>query len=79
MVGQQMFAGKRMAAQMSGSRRTLPHFLLDDDCLEARGLVESSYIHGLNNIEYFFHAYGSREGLLFQLWIFPRLVWPIEK
>ncbi|HME51301.1 MAG TPA: DNA-directed RNA polymerase subunit A' [Candidatus Lokiarchaeia archaeon] len=61
-VGQQSVRNQRINR---GYRdRTLPHFHENDLGAEARGFVRSSYIHGLNPTEFFFHAMGGREGLV---------------
>ena len=61
-VGQQNVEGKRIAYGFK--RRTLPHFIQDDNGPEARGFVENSYLAGLLPSEFFFHAMGGREGLI---------------
>eukprot|EP00178_Gracilaria_changii_P002976 TRINITY_DN1436_c0_g1_i1.p1 TRINITY_DN1436_c0_g1~~TRINITY_DN1436_c0_g1_i1.p1 ORF type:complete len:1836 (-),score=205.39 TRINITY_DN1436_c0_g1_i1:2057-7564(-) len=61
-VGQQNVEGKRIAYGFT--RRTLPHFVLDDLGPESRGFVENSYLRGLTPSEFFFHAMGGREGLI---------------
>ncbi len=61
-VGQQSVRGKRI---MRGYvNRALSHFKEGDPTPKARGFVYSSYQHGLDPIEYFFHAMGGREGLV---------------
>jgi DNA-directed RNA polymerase subunit A' len=61
-VGQQSVRGKRI---MRGYvNRALTHFKQGDPTPKARGFVYSSYQHGLDPIEYFFHAMGGREGLV---------------
>ena len=61
-VGQQSVRGKRI---MRGYvNRALSHFKAGDPSPKARGFVYSSYQHGLDPIEYFFHAMGGREGLV---------------
>ncbi len=61
-VGQQSVRGKRI---MRGYvNRALSHFKAGDPTPKARGFVYSSYTHGLDPIEYFFHAMGGREGLV---------------
>jgi DNA-directed RNA polymerase subunit A' len=61
-VGQQSVRGKRI---MRGYvNRALSHFKKGDSTPKARGFVYSSYTHGLDPIEYFFHAMGGREGLV---------------
>lgn len=63
-VGQQTFSGKRLPAQMTGGRRALPHFLVDDDDIAALGFVGSGFADGLTGVEFFFHAFAAREGLI---------------
>jgi DNA-directed RNA polymerase subunit A' len=61
-VGQQSVRGKRI---MRGYvNRALSHFEVGDPSPKARGFVYSSYQHGLDPIEFFFHAMGGREGLV---------------
>lgn len=61
-VGQQSVRGKRI---MRGYvNRALSHFKAGDPSPKARGFVYSSYQHGLDPIEFFFHAMGGREGLV---------------
>jgi len=61
-VGQQSVRGKRI---MRGYvDRALSHFKTGDPSPKARGFVYSSYQHGLDPIEFFFHAMGGREGLV---------------
>jgi len=61
-VGQQSVRGKRI---MRGYvNRALSHFKVGDPSPKARGFVYSSYQHGLDPIEFFFHAMGGREGLV---------------
>ena len=61
-IGQQAIRGERVSRGYNG--RTLSHFNRDDLGAEARGFVRSSYKHGLNPTEYFFHSMGGREGLV---------------
>ncbi|KAJ3362197.1 DNA-directed RNA polymerase II subunit rpb1 [Allomyces javanicus] len=61
-VGQQNVEGGQVPFVFRN--RTLPHFEQFDNGPDARGFVGSSYISGLNPIEYFFHAMGGREGLI---------------
>lgn len=61
-VGQQAIRGERI--NRGYSRRTLPHFKIEDLSPKARGFVSSSYRNGLNPTEFFFHAMGGREGLV---------------
>ena len=61
-LGQQQVEGKRIPYGFS--ERALPHFTKYDDTPSARGFVDSSFIHGLNPFELFFHAQGGRIGLI---------------
>ena len=61
-IGQQAIRGERVSRGYNG--RTLSHFNKGDLGAEARGFVRSSYKHGLNPTEYFFHSMGGREGLV---------------
>lgn len=61
-LGQQQVEGKRIPYGFSD--RALPHFTKYDDTPSARGFVDSSFIHGLNPFELFFHAQGGRIGLI---------------
>ena len=61
-VGQQAPEGRRIPYGFTD--RTLPHYKKYDDGAEARGFVESSFIHGLTPQEFFFHAMSGREGLI---------------
>ncbi len=63
-VGQQAIRGERINRGYVGSRRTLPHFKVDDLSPKSRGFVSSSYRNGLKPVEFFFHAMGGREGLV---------------
>jgi len=63
-VGQQDFHGSRILKNYNG--RTLPYFFKNDDCAEARGFIENSFIKGLNLPEFIFHHLSSREGLIDQ-------------
>ena len=62
MVGQQSVRGGRLNRGYYG--RTLPHFKQGDLGATARGFVKSSYMSGLNPLEYFMHSIGGREGLV---------------
>lgn len=61
-VGQQSVRGGRI--DRGYKERTLPHFKKNELGAKARGFVHSSYKHGLDPIEFFFHAMGGREGLV---------------
>lgn len=61
-LGQQVLTGGR--APDAYTRRPLPFIPKDDLSPEARGYVQSSYNHGLNLIEYIFHAMAGRDGVI---------------
>jgi hypothetical protein len=48
---------------ISGGRRSLPLFDIDDQDPEARGFCRNGFYWGLNPAENFFHTLGGREGL----------------
>jgi len=61
-VGQQ--AVRRERPSRGFTDRVLPHFRPGDLSPSARGFVYSSFVEGLNPIEYFFHMMGGRDGLV---------------
>ena len=61
-IGQQSIRGQRIQRGYRG--RALSSFEPGDVGAQARGFVYSSFAHGLDPIEYFFHAMGGREGLV---------------
>lgn len=67
LLGQQNLKGKRVPLFLSNGRRTLPHYpfgeLPPDMEYESRGFIASSFIHGLNPREFYFHAMSGREGI----------------
>jgi len=77
-IGQQTISGQRIQKTRSNDQRTLPHYqkYLEaksrveptsnnvTEMFESQGFVTSSYIKGLNPKEFFFHAFGGREGLV---------------
>lgn len=64
-VGQQIVGGQRPGHNAGKSGRTLPHFTKEqtETYAPARGFVKSCFRDGLDPIEYFFTAQGSREGM----------------
>ena len=70
-MGQQNVEGKRIP--FGFRKRTLPHFIKDDYGPESKGFVENSYLAGLTPSEFYFHAMGGREGLIFLLYNLFRL------
>jgi len=61
-IGQQSIRGQRIQRGYRG--RALSSFEPGDVGAKARGFVYSSFAHGLDPVEYFFHAMGGREGLV---------------
>ena len=61
-VGQQSVEGRRIAPKKNN--RTLNAFPIGSLDPRSRGFVASSYTHGLNPTEFFFHGMGGREGLV---------------
>lgn len=60
-VGQQSVQGQRITGP---NGRGSSHFFIGDPTPKAHGFVSSSYIKGLDPIEFFKHAQGGREGLI---------------
>jgi len=63
-VGQQNIEGERIPLLLSGGTRSLPRFEPGDNSPEARGMIASSYLFGLNPAEVFFHAMAGRIGMM---------------
>ena len=67
LLGQQNLKGQRVPLVLSHGRRTLPHYpfgeLPPEMEYESRGFIASSFIHGLNPREFYFHAMSGREGI----------------
>lgn len=69
LLGQQNLNGERIKPLLSNYTRTLPHYPMErkdyteDMDFESSGFIRSSFIHGLNPREYFFHAMTGREGI----------------
>jgi DNA-directed RNA polymerase beta' subunit len=67
LLGQQNLRGQRVPKVLNHGRRSLPHypFEIDDPEMEyeSRGFIASSFIHGLNPREFYFHAMSGREGI----------------
>jgi DNA-directed RNA polymerase beta' subunit len=69
LLGQQNLDGSRIQPLLSNYSRTLPHYPInnndytDDMRYESAGFISSSFIHGLNPREYFFHAMTGRSGI----------------
>jgi DNA-directed RNA polymerase beta' subunit len=67
LLGQQNLKGQRVSKVLNHGQRTLPHYPFGDLApeveYESRGFVASSFIHGLNPREFYFHAMSGREGI----------------
>ena len=67
LLGQQNICGARVAKKLNHGKRTLVHYPTEPVSAEmeyeSRGFISSSFIHGLNPREYFFHAMSGREGM----------------
>ena len=61
-VGQQVLRGERI--NKGYSKRTLSLFKKNDLKPDPHGFIKSSYKHGLNPYEYFFHAMTGRDSLM---------------
>lgn len=68
LLGQQNLGGQRVPLSLNHNRRSLPHYPFAKDLTleadyESRGFISSSFIHGLNPREFYFHAMSGREGI----------------
>ena len=67
LLGQQNLKGQRVPLSLCNGRRSLPHYPFKNLSLgmryESRGFIASSFIHGLNPREFYFHAMSGREGI----------------
>ena len=68
LLGQQNINGNRIPKHLNNGNRSLPHYPLDEELsleekYESRGFIKSSFIHGLNPKEFFFHAMSGRIGI----------------
>jgi DNA-directed RNA polymerase beta' subunit len=65
LLGQQNLMGGRISPMLYGDR-TLYHYPFEITDVEmeyeSRGFIRNSFIHGLNPMEFFFHAMSGREG-----------------
>ena len=61
-LGQQTLEGGRVP--LGFTNRTLPHYPKYENNMESRGFITSSYLTGLNPLEFFFHAMSGRIGLI---------------
>ncbi len=61
-LGQDLFKKRRIDKEMNN--RSLVHFHQNDDTLNARGFINSSYLSGLDAHEFFFHHMTGREGII---------------
>lgn len=64
MLGQQAINGQRIAFSIADKTKTLPHYDENDNGMESRGFVSSSYLRGLNVKESFHHSAGGRTGVV---------------
>jgi len=62
-IGSQNVSGKRIPLTTGNFSRTLSCFY-DSTTPESRGFVISNFLKGLNPTQFYFHAAGSREGLI---------------
>lgn len=62
LVGQQDIIGQRVLFKYTD--RTLPHFHKYDTGPASRGFIRNPYYKGMSAIEVFYHAMGSRSGLI---------------
>lgn len=63
-VGQQYYRGERLKATLTGGRRLLPAFDLDDMNPEAHAFIPQSFYEGISPEGLFFLQAGGREGVL---------------
>lgn len=63
-VSQQYYRGEPLKPSISGERRLLPNFDLDDFSPPANAFIENSFYTGLEPEEFFFLMQGAREGIL---------------
>lgn len=66
-LGQQNLAGSRVKAVMNNGKRTLSHYPMDitdpEMEYESKGFIASSFIHGLNPRQFYFHCCSGRMGV----------------
>lgn len=63
-VGQQFYRGERLKPTLSGGRRLLPSYDLDDNNPEANAFIPQSFFTGVSPQGLFFLQAGGREGIL---------------
>lgn len=67
LLGQQNLKGQRVELTMNNGTRSLPHYprtgATPEMEYESRGFISSSFIHGLNPRQFYFHAMSGREGI----------------
>ena len=67
LLGQQNHMGSRIQPVFNRSKRTLPHYPLENQTMEqefeSRGFIKSSFLRGLNPQEFIFHSMTGREGI----------------
>ena len=64
LLGQQNVKGRRIPKQLTNGRRCLPFYAPGDESPAARAFIDKSFYMGLTPQQAFFHAQGSREGLV---------------
>lgn len=62
--GQQHTHGQRFRPTLQDGKKVLPVFDINEITAESRGLVKHSFLQGMSPAEYYFHAVGSREGII---------------
>lgn len=60
-IGQSVFSGQRIPFSMAGNTRVLPHFVSNDKDPIARGFSTSSYVSGMNPVEFYMNFIQARE------------------
>ena len=63
-VGQQFYRGERLRPTLTGGRRLLPSYDVDDNGPEGHGFIPQSFFTGLTPQGLFFLQAGGREGIL---------------
>lgn len=63
-ISQQMTHGKRFFPTLRDGKVVLSIFDVNEKSAESRGLAKHSFLQGLSPGEYYFHAVGSREGII---------------
>lgn len=67
LLGQQTITNGRIQCSINNKSRTLPHYpksnLTIEDEYKSRGFITSSFEHGLDPLEFFFHSMSGRKGV----------------